>query len=333
MSIRRPRPSRRDAERLLDDPAAHGSALGRLLSAAKAPTAPDELQGEEREVAAFHRAHLTVPRAPAPVLVPAPRRGSRAAVRAVVATGAVVALATGGFALASSADLPHVPGFSIGGGDEPAAAPAGTPSTAGTTSGTPGRRGTSSGTSSGTPSGTPSDTPSGTASDRSGTGKPSASGPATSGTTPGTAPGASEGPGAGASSTSPTPSYAGLCKAFQATDRSDHGKSLDSAAFTALAEAAGGPSQVASWCAALIGPSTDAPSPTQKPTPSKPTDKPTGKPTDKPTGKPTPTASPTTAISPSPTKGTGKPTPTPSTTTSTEAPTDKGGGKGGGKKP
>ena len=309
--------SRREAERLLDDPAGHGSALGKVLAAAGGPAQPGELGREDSTAATFQRTATVPSPGGGTFVVPAPRRGARAAVRAVVATGAVVALATGGFALAGSADLPHIPGLPGQASDRATESPPprtrnrrrrrapprprGTrrprperatrtsePGTSG--SGTPRSPSTSTGTSS-----TPSPTR-------------SASTSPTTGTTP-------------------SPSYAGLCRAFQATDHSANGSSLDSAAFAALVAEAGGAEQVAAYCVDLIGPPTTKPTPTSKPT-DKPTGKPTDKPTDKPTGKPTdkPTGKPT-----------GKPTPTPSTPTSkptdqptgkpTDKPTDKPTGK------
>ena len=79
MRIHRPHLSRRDAERLLDDPATHGNALGSLLAAAGAPGRPGELGGEAAAVSAFRQA-ATAP-ADGRVLVPAPRRSGRTAVR------------------------------------------------------------------------------------------------------------------------------------------------------------------------------------------------------------------------------------------------------------
>src|SRR5688500_16858782 len=101
--------SRRDAERLLADPAASDSALATVLSAAGATARPGELRREDSAAATFHAARLT----PSPTTrsnYVSPNLGKRAATRAVIATGAVVALASGGFALANSAHLPSLPG-------------------------------------------------------------------------------------------------------------------------------------------------------------------------------------------------------------------------------
>jgi hypothetical protein len=74
--------TRREAEQLLDDPAAHGSALGSLLSAAGAPAHPAELRREDAEAAAFHRARLAPPTANAAGYVSPRRLAGRAADRA-----------------------------------------------------------------------------------------------------------------------------------------------------------------------------------------------------------------------------------------------------------
>ena len=252
MSSRDRHLSRREAERLLDDAAAHDSALGTLLAAAAAPGQPDELRREDATAAAFHRTAMAPsPGAPV-VLLPAPRRSGRAATRAVVATGAVVALASGGFALAGSADLPHIPGLPGQASDQATESVARTPKSSEASS------------SSTTPEGPTTTTG---APETSQSGKPG----------------------------SPTPNLEGLCRAFQATDHSANGSSLDSAAFAALTAAAtsAGAADVATYCVDLIG----APKPTGKPsvlpTPtSKPTDKPTGKPSSVP-GKSTDQPSPT----------------------------------------
>ena len=286
MSKHETRLSRRETERLLDAPATHDSALGWVLSAASAPAHPTELRREDSTAAAFHSARLSPPPARRRAFVSPTRLGSRAAVHAVVATGAVVAMASGGFALAGSLDLPSLPGQASDRATEAVLKTRGATGATETKSSSTGRP---SGTAGGAASGTPTKAP-----------KPTKSPSATAGE-------ATDDPTA-----SPTPNLTGLCTAFQATDRSDNGTSLDSAAFTALAAAAGGADQIATYCVGLIGaPETgkpaDKPSPTGKPTP---TDKPT--PTNKPTDTPT-----------------GSPTNKPSTGTSTDRPEQSG--KGGGK--
>ncbi|MBD3923761.1 hypothetical protein IEZ26_03940 [Nocardioides cavernae] len=268
MSTPDPRLSRRDAERLLDAPAEHDNVLGWALTAASAPAHPSELHGEDAAAAAFQSARLSPAPSTRSGYVSPSRLGGRAATRAVIATGAVVALTSGGFALASSTDLPGLPGFpglpglpgqaSDRASDSTADAPRGaagsvTPgdsgsadgSPSGSASGSPGASGSSgsstSTTSPGSPSATPSESPSGTT-----------DGPAT-----------------------PSPSFEGLCRAFQATDRSDAGSSLDSAAFLALATQAGGADRIATYCVDLIGPPKQTGKPTPSPSPGKPTDQPT----------------------------------------------------------
>ena len=294
MSTPDPRLSRRDAERLLDAPAEHDSVLGWALTAASAPAHPEELRGEDAAVAAFHSARVS----PAPAArtgYVSPSLGGRAATRAVIATGAVVALASGGFALASSADLPGVPGLpdlptlpgqtldqtSDRAPDQPTEsvpeAPRGAAESA-TSSGNASADTSASATGSASAAPSGSTTPTGTPSD-----------------TPDQAP-------------SPSPNLRGLCRAFQATDRTDAGRSLDSTAFLALATAAGGADRVATYCVDLIGPPKETGRPTDKPTP---------------TTKPTPTPTPTTR--PSPGRPTDKPSPAPGKPT--DLPTPDGSGE------
>lgn len=254
--------TRRESERLLDDPAAHDNALGGVLSAAKAPARSSELRREAAEVTAFHAARLTPPPATRSNYVSPSTLGRRAAARAVIATGAIVALTSGGFALANSAHLPTLPGQAS---DQATESVAKTPKPTETTEATT------------------SPTDDVTESEQAE---------------------ATETPEA-----TPTPSFEGLCKAYQATDRTKAGKSLDSAAFAALATEAGSAEGIATYCVALIGEPKETgkpsqlPTPTDKPTPAKPTDKPTSKPsvlptptdkpTDKPAGKPTDKPAPT----------------------------------------
>jgi hypothetical protein len=275
--------TRRESERLLDDPGAYDHVLGWALSAAKAPARSSELRREDLEVTAFHAARLAPPPATRDNYVSPSVLGRRAAARAVVATGAIVALTSGGFALASSADLPLLPG--------PASDRA-TESVARTTKATQ-------------TISTASSAPTEDASDGAGE--------------------AEAGESTETTEAAPTPSFKGLCKAYQATDRSKAGNSLESAAFTALATEAGGAERIASYCVALIGEPketgkpSELPTPTSKPTPGKPTSTPTGKPS----VLPTPTSKPT------PGKPTGRPTGKPSSHPSGK-PTDKPApGKGG----
>jgi hypothetical protein len=258
--------SRRDAERLLDQPAATSSALATALAAAGAPARTAELGREDATVAAFHTARLTPSPTTRSSYVSPSKLGSRAAARAVIATGAVVALTSGGFALANSAHLPTLPGQASDQATESVAK-------------TPKPTETPTETTTETPAETPTETPTETESETA----------------------------------LPTPSFTGLCTAFQAADHSAHGASLDSAAFTALATEAGGAEQIATYCVALIGEPketgkpSELPTPTAKPTPGKPTDQPTGKPSvlPTPTDKPTPTTGKPTD-KPAPVKGGGK---------------------------
>ena len=182
--------------------------------------------------------------------------GRSAATKAVAATGIVVALTTGGFAMAATGNLPTLPDRASDQATESVAK----------------SRASETAT---TPATTPA-TPTDTATDEAET-----------------------------DAASPTPNLEGLCKAYQASDKSDPGKALESAAFTALVTAATTDGKdVATYCVTLVGEPketgkpTDKPTPTtgrptDKPEPGKPTDVPTGKPTDNPTGKPTTLPTPT----------------------------------------
>jgi hypothetical protein len=244
MKHRNPHLSRREAERLLDDPTAVPSALGTALAAAGAPARANELAREDAEVAAFHTARLT----PSPThrsnFVSPTLIGKRAATRAIIATGAVVAVTTGGFALANSAHMPTLPGQASDQATESVSKDKSSDPTASETTTTE----------STSPTATESTTGATTESPETAT-------------------------------STPTPNFEGLCKAFQANDKSAHGKALDSAAFTALATEAGGKENIATYCVALIGEPTAKPTKRATPTkPAKPTQAatPTGKPTDKP---------------------------------------------------
>jgi cell division protein FtsN len=268
--------SRREAERLLDRPVATSSPLATALTAAGASARPGELGREDATAAAFHTARLTSSPSPRSHFVSPSRLGGRAATRAVIATSAVVALTSGGFALASSADLAALPGQASDRATESVAR-------------------------------TPKPT------ERSTEPSPQAA-TQTSTETPTDAPAEPTQTQLETESGTATPSFRGLCNAYQAIDHSAHGTSLHSAAFTALAAEAGGADQVATYCVGLIGEPKETgkpsglPTPTAKPTPGKPADRPTGRPsvlptpTDKPApGKPT--------DKPAPGKPTDKPAP------------------------
>jgi hypothetical protein len=162
-----------------------------------------------------------------------------AAVRAVVATGLVVAVTSGGFALAATGHLPTLP-------DQ--ASDTATESVAKSRT-------------------TPTESASETATE-----EPTASEAATAAETASETATASETESADApevtedASAAPTPNLEGLCKAFQASDKSAHGKALDSAAFTALATAAGGKDGIATYCVTLVGEPKATGKPTAKPT-------------------------------------------------------------------
>ncbi|WP_167288757.1 hypothetical protein [Nocardioides seonyuensis] len=270
--------SRRDAEEILASPAQSDHAVGPVLDAVAAPARPGELLREDAAVAAFHAARLspaTTSRSDSPV-----PKTTRTAAKAFLATGAVVALTSGGLALAATGHLPTLPDQASDRATEAVAkhatdSPSETASTTATETAT--ETATTTEGASETPTETPSETP-------------------------------TESP---ETKAAPTPNLEGLCNAFQNGNRTDKGKSLDSAAFAALATAAGGKDAIATYCVSLIGePRTEKPEPVKpektkpaKPAPTKPV-KPTtpAKPTNpvlptKP-AKPTTPAKPTNPVLP-----------------------------------
>jgi hypothetical protein len=303
--------SRRDAERIVGAPAESDHPVGPALEALRAPGSASELLREDATVAAFHAARL----GPASIsrrsrtLVP-PRS---AAARAVAATGLVVALSTGGFALAASDHLPALPGRPADQAStratDPVAprtsAPAGSPTATPPTAAVP--------TTAASDAEADAVVEAETVSDE---GLEIADETTEEGTGDGREEDAEED--AEGASAVPTPDLEGLCNAFQAHDKSLHGAALDSAAFTALATAAGGKDAVAAYCVTLVGApeatGTPASPPTQAAHPGsgRPSTHPA--PMTEPSPKPTPTTKPTAQPAPKPTTptGTGKPTTPPS---------------------
>jgi hypothetical protein len=240
--------SRRDTDRILDAPVESGHPVAEVLEAIGAPGAAHELRREDAVVADFRAARLAPATRSRREMSPTTPR--TAAVRAMAATGLVVALTSGGFALAADGHLPTLPDQASDRATEAVAAR----------------------------SASPSESASETAAEEA---SPSAN---ASESTETTAP--------------PTPNLEGLCKAFQASDKAAHGKALDSAAFTALATAAGGKDGIATYCVTLVGEPTATGRPTSLPTQA--TGKPTTVPTPAaPTGKPTTVPSPTDRSKPS----------------------------------
>jgi hypothetical protein len=93
--------------------------------------------------------------------------------------------------------------------------------------------------------------------------------------------------GPGGANGSPSPSLVGLCHAYLAGAGADHGKALDSPAFTVLITTAGGKEKVDVYCTNLLaGPSGDV-KPDQAG--SRPTGAPTSHSPGAPTARPTPT--------------------------------------------
>jgi hypothetical protein len=293
--------SRRDADRILDAPGESDHPVGQAIQALRAPGSTSELHLEDATVTAFHAARLSPTSRPMSGVAPSARS---AAVRAVAATGLVVALSSGGFALAASGHLPTLPDQA----SDRATDAVGARTAHQTTS--PGETTTEA------PTEAPTEV--GTTAVASETTSEAATATATAEATAT----ASE-----AASTAPVPSLTGLCTAYQASDKSAHGKALDSAAFTALATAAGGKDAIATYCVGMIGEPKATGKPTEAAT-SKPTQAATGKPATQPTQAATgkPTAQPTQAA-------TGKPTTQPTTgqPTAVPSPTDHGKPAGSGK--
>ena len=61
--------------------------------------------------------------------------------------------------------------------------------------------------------------------------------------------------------TATSPAVAGLCQAYAAGNKGEHGKALDSTAFQALATAAGGEDEIEAFCAGVLASQSAAPSP------------------------------------------------------------------------
>jgi hypothetical protein len=90
-------------------------------------------------------------------------------------------------------------------------------------------------------------------------------------------------------SADPSPSLVGLCHAYTAGAGTAQGKALDNPAFHALVVAAGGNTNVDSYCTNLLATATAHPSgaPSEHPT-GRPSSHPTGAPSGHPTGNPSP---------------------------------------------
>lgn len=220
-----------------------------VLEALRAPARASELRREDATVAAFHSARLTPPTSTRSDMSITARS---AATRAAIATGVVVALSTGGFALAATDHLPTLPDQASDQATESVAK----------------NRATSAPTTEATTATTTATTTTEAATEATETETET-------------------------EAATPTPNFEGLCNAFQHHKKLD-GKYLDSAAFTALATAAGSKAGIAAYCVALIGEPTVKPAkpakPTKeaKPTKAPKTDKVKPTPTNKPTTKPTP---------------------------------------------
>jgi hypothetical protein len=195
-------------DRLLDgrlDPASalpgYGR-LARLLAAATAKAAPEELTGERLAMASFAAAMRSHPPTLSPRRTPVPRKvlAMKAAAAALVA-----ALSLGGVAAAASGLLP----------DQASPVADQAPATTGADAAAH-RLGRAAAANLGGAA---------NAGSAAGQGRESAVGPDVTGA-----------------------ARAGLCRAWQAGQGSDHGRRMDSVAFQALVDAAGGADQVAAYC-------------------------------------------------------------------------------------
>jgi hypothetical protein len=187
--------------------------LARLLAAATAPAAPEELAGEQRALAEF----TAVMRSTPPTLVP--RRiavPSKVFTMKAAAAALVAVLSVGGIAAAATGHLP---------GQASSVADRATATTGADAAGY-------------------------------GLGKAAAaniSGMAQAGSTDGRGRESAVGPDAAGAA------RAGLCRAWQAGQGADHGRRMDSVAFQALVDAAGGADKVAAYCEDVTaGSSADA---------------------------------------------------------------------------
>jgi hypothetical protein len=196
-------------DRLLDgrlDPASASPGYGRLarlLAAATAKAAPEELAGERLAMASFVAAVRSHPPTLSPRRIPVPRKvlTMKAAAAALVA-----ALSLGGVAAAASRLLP----------DQASPVADQAPATTGADAAAHGLGKAAAAANLGGAA---------NAGSAAGQGRESAVGPDVTGA-----------------------ARAGLCRAWQAGQGADHGRRMDSVAFQALVDAAGGVDQVAAYC-------------------------------------------------------------------------------------
>jgi hypothetical protein len=214
---------RRTAEHLLSaaphpEQATGSDPLSDLLAAAAAPAREGELAGEQAALAAFRDARLAD--------APQPRRESMLAKVLTVKVAVIAAsvVAAGGVAVAA------------------------------VTSSLPGQNGNSEHVSATSSSLSTSDQDRGP--DKSGEhGKPTDKGKPETSEGKGNNGNGNNGNGSngnGNGNASPSPSLVGLCNAYTAGEKSEHGKALENPAFSALITAAGGKENVDKFCADLL---------------------------------------------------------------------------------
>jgi hypothetical protein len=195
-------------DRLLDgrlDPASAPPGYGRLarlLAAATATAAPEELAGERLAMASFAAAMRSHPPTLSPRRTTVPRKvltmkAAAAALVAALSLGGVAAAATGLLPDQASPVADQAPATTGAEGAAHGLGQAATASLGGAAN----------------------------AGSAAGQGRESAAGPDVTGA-----------------------ARAGLCRAWQAGQGADHGRRMDSVAFQALADAAGGADQVAAYC-------------------------------------------------------------------------------------
>ncbi|WBB76329.1 hypothetical protein O7602_12695 [Micromonospora sp. WMMD1128] len=206
-----------DAAHAATPPSAGTDALARLLAAAAAPATGDELDGEERALAAF-RAARAAPAAP--VAASRPRRRLRVA----AALSGLAATTVAGVAFAA---------VRLDRGPEPPVSPSVSTSTGVGPSGA---------------------ATSGTGPSEAGPSRPTPSGPPgeASGAVPSPAPSVSAAP-TGAPSVPPPVDgkLAGQCRAYLAKPERQRAKALTKPGFADLVATAGGPDRVESYCRAM----------------------------------------------------------------------------------
>jgi hypothetical protein len=196
--------------------------VDRLLDSARAPGMFRELSREDEATLHFHRAHLERVHTTREAITMPPKPSSRAGLKAAIASAGVVALMSTGVAFAASGHAPWS-GAAAGG---PTAIPSHSHPTDDPSDGT-----TDDPTDD--PTGDPTDDQSETAGDEPTESDDTSATDATDAASP------------------DAHAYPGLCRAYAAGQKAEHGNAWSSPAFTALIAAAGGPDALSAFCASL----------------------------------------------------------------------------------